>query len=189
MYASFNRFDHNVYRDATIVTTLDTFTSMLAGCTIFGILGHLAHESGTTNIGEVVEAGAGLAFISYPDAIAKFKFLPQVSLSGKSFFHRLVADSLFCVFNSSQYAGFRPILTNGKRSTTRSKELQSTQKIGMSNPLVWIECVPIHFLGEFFENHPIMWPTSIVKLSQKVDRNLLYPHKWTTIGHFRFLCS
>lgn len=107
MYASFNRFDHNVYRDATIVTTLDTFTSMLAGCTIFGILGHLAHESGTTNIGEVVEAGAGLAFISYPDAIAKFKFLPQVSLSGKSFFHRLVADSIFCVFNSSQYAGFR----------------------------------------------------------------------------------
>lgn len=166
MYASFNRFDHNVYRDATIVTTLDTFTSMLAGCTIFGILGHLAHESGTTNIGEVVEAGAGLAFISYPDAIAKFKFLPQVSLSGKSFFHRLVADSLLYVFNSSQYAGFvhhMDVLmnfheygTNGKRSTTRSKELQSSQKIEMSNPLVWIECVPIHFLGEFFENHPIM---------------------------------
>lgn len=79
MYSSFNRFDHNVYRDATIVTTLDTFTSMLAGCTIFGILGHLAHESGTTDIGKVVQGGAGLAFISYPDAIARFKFVPQVS--------------------------------------------------------------------------------------------------------------
>lgn len=78
MYSSFNRFDHNVYRDATIVTTLDTFTSMLAGCTIFGILGHLAHESGTSEIGEVVKGGAGLAFISYPDAIARFKFVPQV---------------------------------------------------------------------------------------------------------------
>lgn len=78
MYASFNRFDHNVYRDATIVTSIDTFTSMLAGCTIFGILGHLAHESGTTEIGEVVKGGAGLAFISYPDAIGRFKFVPQV---------------------------------------------------------------------------------------------------------------
>lgn len=78
MYASFNRFDHNVYRDATIVTSIDTFTSMLAGCTIFGILGHLAQESGTTEIGEVVKGGAGLAFISYPDAIARFKFVPQV---------------------------------------------------------------------------------------------------------------
>lgn len=79
MYASFNRFNHNVYRDATIVTTLDTFTSLLAGFTIFGILGHLAHETGTTDIGQVVKGGAGLAFISYPDAIARFKFIPQVN--------------------------------------------------------------------------------------------------------------
>lgn len=78
MYASFNRFDHNVYRDATIVTSIDTMTSMLAGFTIFGILGHLAQESGTTEIGEVVKGGAGLAFISYPDAIGRFKFVPQV---------------------------------------------------------------------------------------------------------------
>lgn len=79
MYSSFNKFDHNVYRDATIVTTLDTFTSLLAGVTIFGILGHLAHEIGTDNIGDVVNPGAGLAFISYPDAIARFEFLPQVN--------------------------------------------------------------------------------------------------------------
>lgn len=81
MYASFNRFDHNVYRDATIVTSLDTFTSLLAGFTIFGILGHLAHETGATDIGQVVKGGAGLAFISYPDAIARFQFVPQVSSS------------------------------------------------------------------------------------------------------------
>lgn len=78
MYASYNKFRHNVHRDATIVTGLDTCTSLLAGCTIFGILGHLAHEVGTDDIGSVVKGGAGLAFISYPDAIAKFKKLPQV---------------------------------------------------------------------------------------------------------------
>ncbi|XP_023170220.1 sodium-dependent nutrient amino acid transporter 1 isoform X2 [Drosophila hydei] len=78
MYSSFNKFGHNVHRDATIVTALDTATSLLAGFTIFGILGHLAHEIGTEDIGKVVKGGAGLAFISYPDAIAKFKQLPQI---------------------------------------------------------------------------------------------------------------
>ncbi|EDW77462.2 uncharacterized protein Dwil_GK18075, isoform B [Drosophila willistoni] len=78
MYSSFNKFGHNVHRDATIVTALDTATSLLAGFTIFGILGHLAHEIGTDDIGSVVKGGAGLAFISYPDAIAKFKNLPQI---------------------------------------------------------------------------------------------------------------
>lgn len=81
MYASYNKFDHNVYRDATIVTTLDTFTSMLAGVTIFGILGHLAHEIGTDDVGSVVKGGANVAFISYPDAIARFDLLPQVLYS------------------------------------------------------------------------------------------------------------
>lgn len=79
MYSSFNKFTHNVYRDATIVTTLDTFTSLLAGFTIFGILGHLAHVVGTKDIGEVVKGGSGLAFISYPDAIARFELFPQVN--------------------------------------------------------------------------------------------------------------
>lgn len=78
MYSSYNKFGHNVHRDASIVTTLDTFTSLLAGCTIFGILGHLAHEIGTDDIATVVKGGTGLAFISYPEAIAKFTFLPQV---------------------------------------------------------------------------------------------------------------
>uniref|UniRef100_A0A1A9VQ62 Sodium-dependent nutrient amino acid transporter 1 n=1 Tax=Glossina austeni TaxID=7395 RepID=A0A1A9VQ62_GLOAU len=78
VYASYNKFDHNVYRDATIITGLDTFTSLLAGCTIFGITGHLAHEIGTDDIGSVVKGGAGLAFISYPKAIAKFQSLPKI---------------------------------------------------------------------------------------------------------------
>ncbi|XP_012245180.1 sodium-dependent nutrient amino acid transporter 1-like [Bombus impatiens] len=76
-YSSHNHFKHNVYRDALIVTSVDTLTSFIAGCTIFGILGNLAHEMGMEDIDNVVKSGAGLAFISYPDAIAKFTFVPQ----------------------------------------------------------------------------------------------------------------
>lgn len=78
MFSSYNRFSHNIYRDVTIVTILDTLTSLLAGFTCFGILGHLAHELGTDDIMAVVKGGPGLAFISYPDAIARFEWVPQV---------------------------------------------------------------------------------------------------------------
>ncbi|XP_054087621.1 sodium-dependent nutrient amino acid transporter 1 isoform X2 [Zeugodacus cucurbitae] len=77
-FSSHNNFRYNVYRDAMIVTTLDTFTSLVAGITIFGILGNLALNLNAPNIGEVVRSGTGLAFISYPDAIAKFTFVPQL---------------------------------------------------------------------------------------------------------------
>jgi len=66
------------FRDVMIVTTLDTFTSLMAGCTIFGILGNLAHELGTEDISKVVRGGTGLAFISYPDALSRFEFTPQL---------------------------------------------------------------------------------------------------------------
>lgn len=105
MYASYNSFSHNInryvrmiieicsivsinlffvclrkFRDAMVVTTLDTFTSLLAGITIFAILGNLAHEL-DVHVTEVIKSGGGtgLAFISYPEAIAKMEAVPWVS--------------------------------------------------------------------------------------------------------------
>lgn len=56
---------------------MDTVTSLVAGIIVFGILGNLAHNLGLDDINSVVKSGAGLAFISYPDAISKFDFFPQ----------------------------------------------------------------------------------------------------------------
>ncbi|GBP68512.1 Sodium-dependent nutrient amino acid transporter 1 [Eumeta japonica] len=81
MFSSYNSFSQNVYRDAMIVTTLDTFTSLLSGITIFGVLGNLAKELGRDSIDDVIgSGGTSLAFISYPDAIAKSPFAPQCSI-------------------------------------------------------------------------------------------------------------
>ncbi|XP_071443897.1 sodium-dependent nutrient amino acid transporter 1-like [Hetaerina americana] len=77
-YSSYNNFRHNYHRDVWIITSLDTFTSLLAGFTIFSILGNLAFELGVEDIRSVVQGGTGLAFVSYPDAIAKFKTIPQL---------------------------------------------------------------------------------------------------------------
>lgn len=62
-----------------IVTLMDTFTSILGGITTFAVLGNLAHNLGIQDISKVVSGGVGLAFVSYPDALAKIEFIPQVN--------------------------------------------------------------------------------------------------------------
>jgi solute carrier family 6 amino acid transporter-like protein 5/7/9/14 len=73
----YNLFTFSISRDSTIVSFADTGTSLLAGFTIFSILGNLAYETGK-DISEVALGGTGMAFISYPEAIAKFDTIPQV---------------------------------------------------------------------------------------------------------------
>lgn len=77
MYASFNPFKHNVYRDAMIITTLDMVSSVLAGITIFCILGNVVYERNLDEISSIVQRGPGLAFVSYSKAIAKMYAVPQ----------------------------------------------------------------------------------------------------------------
>ena len=93
-YASYNDFKHNSYRDALIISFTDTFTSLLAGFVIFSILGSLAHELGVP-VSDVVDSGPGLAFVSYPSALAKFDFLPQ--LFSVLFFLMLVTVITFII--------------------------------------------------------------------------------------------
>ncbi|CAG4956519.1 unnamed protein product [Parnassius apollo] len=79
MFSSYNDFKQNVYRDSMIVTTLDTFTSLISGITIFGVLGNLAYELNYDDVSMVIgSGGTSLAFISYPDAIAKSPAVPQL---------------------------------------------------------------------------------------------------------------
>ena len=75
-YSSYNKFRHNTNKDALIISFADTFTSLLAGTVIFSILGHLAHEL-ELPVEQVVKSGAGLAFVSYPEVLAKFDLVPQ----------------------------------------------------------------------------------------------------------------
>ena len=76
-YSSYNKFRHKTDKDALIISFADTFTSLLAGTVIFSILGHLAYELDLP-VEQVVKSGAGLAFVSYPEVLAKFDFVPQL---------------------------------------------------------------------------------------------------------------
>lgn len=69
-------FSFDNFRDCNIITTMDYLTSLLAGFIIFGILGHLSHVM-RVDIKDVTKSYMGLAFIAYPETIAKFDFMPQ----------------------------------------------------------------------------------------------------------------
>lgn len=78
MIASYNKFTNNVYKDAIIISVLDTVVNLLAGCVSFAVLGSLSYKY-SKDINEVVNnEGLGLAFVVYPEALAAIGYVPQL---------------------------------------------------------------------------------------------------------------
>lgn len=77
--ASFNKFDHNIRRDAILVPIINCFTSIYAGFAVFAVLGFMAQEKGV-DIEDVAEQGPGLVFVVYPEALAQMPLAPFWSI-------------------------------------------------------------------------------------------------------------
>ncbi|XP_038055132.1 sodium- and chloride-dependent glycine transporter 1-like [Patiria miniata] len=98
--ASYNRFHNNCQRDALIVSFCNCGTSILAGFVVFSTLGFMSVDS-DRDISEVAASGPGLAFIVYPEALAKMEPLPQ--LWAVLFFLMLLTlglDSMFAMMET-----------------------------------------------------------------------------------------
>ncbi|KAB7496667.1 Sodium- and chloride-dependent glycine transporter 1 [Armadillidium nasatum] len=66
-------------QDAFIVSIGNCLTSFFAGFVIFGIIGFMAHELGQP-VDKVAVQGAGLAFVAYPEAVARLPLSPVWSV-------------------------------------------------------------------------------------------------------------
>lgn len=74
-FASYNRFNTNIMRDAMIIPFANCITSFFAGFVIFAYMGYLAEITGQ-KIENVIEAGQGLAFVVYPYAVTTIAGAP-----------------------------------------------------------------------------------------------------------------
>ncbi|XP_066287471.1 sodium- and chloride-dependent glycine transporter 1-like isoform X1 [Branchiostoma lanceolatum] len=101
--ASYNKFSQNCYRDSIIVSTVNCATSIYAGFVIFSILGFMANEMGV-DVKDVADKGSGLAFVTYPEAVAR---LPISPLWSALFFFMLLSLGL-----GTQFAIIQTIVTS-----------------------------------------------------------------------------
>ncbi|CAC5382398.1 Sodium- and chloride-dependent neutral and basic amino acid transporter B(0+),Sodium-dependent proline transporter,Sodium- and chloride-dependent glycine transporter 1,Sodium-dependent dopamine transporter,Sodium-and chloride-dependent glycine transporter 2,Sodium-dependent neutral amino acid transporter B(0)AT2,Sodium- and chloride-dependent transporter XTRP3B [Mytilus coruscus] len=77
--ASYNKFHNNIYSDAILVCLGDTLVSVLAGFSMFAMLGVLSHELGA-DIENVIQSDIGLTFIVNPEAMSYFPISPLWSI-------------------------------------------------------------------------------------------------------------
>jgi len=100
VYASFLKKGSDISNNAFITALADGGTAFLAGFAVFGVLGYLAYQTGLP-MDEIARGGIGLAFITYPTAIAKMPF--AASFFGVIFFVALLTfgiDSAFSMVES-----------------------------------------------------------------------------------------
>ncbi|KAK7793593.1 hypothetical protein R5R35_008887 [Gryllus longicercus] len=97
--ASYNKFSNNCYKDSLIVAISNIGTSFFAGLVIFSVIGFLAHEL-NVEVTKVLDQGAGLAFIVYPEVVTRLPVSPVWSLLFFVMLLTLGLDSQFALMET-----------------------------------------------------------------------------------------
>ncbi|XP_022098919.1 sodium- and chloride-dependent glycine transporter 1-like isoform X3 [Acanthaster planci] len=97
-FSSYNKFNHNCFRDAIMVPIINCSTSIFAGFVVFATLGFMSAKTGM-DIEHVAVQGPGLVFVTYPEAIAQ---MPAAPLWSFLFFFMLFLVGLDTQFGMTE---------------------------------------------------------------------------------------
>ncbi|XP_069114116.1 sodium- and chloride-dependent glycine transporter 1-like isoform X1 [Argopecten irradians] len=149
--SSYSKFKNNCLKDAMYGTLADGLSSFYAGFVVFSILGFMAHDAGLT-MEEVSEAGPGLVFVAYPEAIMK---LPLPHLWGVLFFVMLLTVGI-----DSQFGMFETVssgLVDSFPSLLKTKKIQLTAALSV---ILFILGLPFATQGGIYIFQLIDWYAS-----------------------------
>uniref|UniRef100_H2Y7H7 Transporter n=1 Tax=Ciona savignyi TaxID=51511 RepID=H2Y7H7_CIOSA len=92
--ASYNKFNHDIYRDSILISLVNSGTSFISGFAVFSTLGFMAKQQ-NISIEEVAESGPGLVFIIYPQALS---MIPHPHIWSALFFLMIIFLGFDCLF-------------------------------------------------------------------------------------------
>ncbi|TPP61030.1 Transporter, partial [Fasciola gigantica] len=101
-YASYNDFHNNVYRDALVVATINSLTSLLSGFVVFSMLGYMALRRGLL-VSDVIQDDPVLVFSVYPEALS--------TLPGSVFWSIVFFLMLLTLGLDSSFGGSEAVIT------------------------------------------------------------------------------
>ncbi|KAG1660677.1 Sodium- and chloride-dependent glycine transporter 2 [Nymphon striatum] len=166
--ASYNKFNHNIVRDAIIVPVVDFIVNIIAGLSVFSVLGFMAKILGK-DINDVASKGSGLAFITYAQALSRMPISP---LWAVLFFLMLASFGL-----DSMFGGVTNVITGitDEYPRLRQKRALLTIIVCLGSLLLTIPLVTgvgIYFVELIFSF--LGWPKIIIALIEVVIVGYIY---------------
>lgn len=175
--SSYNKFHNDCYKDSLIVSVSNALTSIFAGFVIFSVIGYLAHEL-NVEVEHVVDQGAGLAFIVYPEVVAR---LPVAPLWAFLFFFMLLTlglDSQFALLETVSTAIFDRFPNLREKKTL---VVLAISVFGYFGGLIFTTRAGVHWL-ELFDKYAASLSVLIIAIGECTIISWYY-------GAEKFLCD
>lgn len=168
-FASYNPPKTNFFKHALGISVVNSVTSILAGMTIFAIVGSSAYKRGV-GISDL-STGPGLAFIAVSEAIAG---VPAAQLWSALFF-----VMLFMLGIDSQFAGMEGMMTALDDTTLISRKIPRPVVIALFCAFSFLLGLPFslqngQYLVDLFDNYSANFPLMLVAFFEVIAVSWVY---------------
>ncbi|XP_012279618.1 sodium- and chloride-dependent glycine transporter 1 [Orussus abietinus] len=159
--SSYNRFTNDCYKDSLIVAVSNIGTSFFAGLVIFSVIGFLAHEL-KVPVASVVDQGAGLAFIVYPEVVSRLPVAPVWSLLFFVMLLTLGLDSQFALMETVTTA-----ILDGAPSLRNYKSwvVLAAAVLGYAGGIVFTTNAGMYWL-QLMDKYAANWSVLLIAISE-----------------------